>query len=77
MNTNPFTLLEEYIQKEKSIKDFSDKHIELMLYVLRLDMDYDTKSLYIQSIGKEIDLLLSIIDNIEKEKKSVFDIKNN
>lgn len=77
MNTNPYRLLEKYIEKEKSIKDFSNGLIDLMYYTIRLDMENDTKSLYIQSIGKEVDLMLDLINKLEKERKSIFEIKNN
>ncbi|MGP2656518.1 hypothetical protein ACOJTA_05675 [Malaciobacter sp. WC5094] len=70
MNINPYTLLEDYIEKEKSIKEFSQNHLELMCYVLRMDMDNNTKSIYIQSIGKDIDLVLSFIEQLKKKKNT-------
>lgn len=64
MSTNPYNLLKNYIEKEKSIKDFSENHLNLMFHVLKIDIDDDTKSIYIHSIGKELDLILSLIEKI-------------
>lgn len=65
-------LVEEYINKGKSIEKFVEERLQYIYSSLKIYDDVKIKSEVIQKIGYEIDEVLSKIDTLETNRKSKF-----
>ena len=70
-----YELFDELLQKSKSLRNFCDDREKMMFEILRMDISTDGKIHWLNSIGYEIDKVLSYIDRLSNERKSHLNLK--
>lgn len=70
-----YKLFDEFLQKSKKLRDFCDDREKMMFEVIRMDLKTDGKIYWLESIGVEIDRVLSFIDRVSNERKSHLNLK--
>jgi len=75
MMKQEYALFDEYLKKSKSIRNFCDDREKMMFEVLRMDLSEEGKIHWLNSIGYEIDKLLSLLNIMENERKSYLNLK--
>lgn len=70
-----YEVLDKYLKVSKHFRDFCNDREMMMFEVLRMDISEDGKIHWIESIGNEIDRVLSFIDRLESERKSHLNLK--
>jgi len=65
---------DEYLTKSKQLKSFCDDRERMMFEILRMDLDTDGKIHWLESVGVEIDRVLSFIDRISNERKTYLNL---
>ena len=70
-----YKLFDEFLQKSKTLRNFCDDREKMMFEVIRMDLKTDGKIHWLESIGVEIDRVLSFIDRVSNERKSHLNLK--
>jgi len=70
-----YELFDEYLKKSKLIRNFCDDREKMMFEVLRLDLTEEGKTHWLNSIGYEIDKVLSLLNDMVNERKSYLNLK--
>lgn len=66
---------DEYLQKSKSIRAFCDDRKRMLFEVIRMNLTEDRKAHWLNSIGYEIDKVLSLLNVMVDERKSYLNLK--
>ena len=61
-----YELFDELLQKSKFLINFCDDREKMMFEIIRMDISTDGKIHWLESVGSEIDRVLSFIETIEK-----------
>ena len=70
-----YKLFDELLQKSKSLREFCDDREKMMFEVLRMDISTDGKIHWLESIGGEINRIISFTDRLTAERKSHLNLK--
>jgi len=70
-----YELFDILLSKSKTLREFCDDREKMMFEVLRMDLTEDGKIHWLESVGSEIDRVLSFIDRISNERKSHLNLK--
>lgn len=64
-----------FLKKSKQLREFCDDREKMMFEVLRMDISVEGKIHWLESVGVEIERVLSFIDRLESERKSHLNMK--
>ena len=70
-----YELFDELLQKSKFLRNFCDDREKMMFEIIRMDISTDGKIHQLESVGSEIDRVLSFIERVSVERKSHFNLK--
>jgi len=70
-----YEVLDKYLKVSKTFREFCNDRETMMFEVLRMDISEDGKIDWIESIGNEMDKVLSFIDRLESERNSHLNLK--
>ena len=65
-----YEILDKYLKVSRTFREFCSDRETMMFEVLKMDISEDGKIHWIESIGNEIDRVLSFIGRLESERKS-------
>ena len=63
-------LFDELLQKSKSLRDFCDDREKMMFEIVRMDLNAEGKIHWLESVGSEVDRVLSFIERLSNDRKS-------
>lgn len=66
-----YKVFDEYLQKAKIIRAFCEDRERLLFQSIRIDTSADNKITYINSVGKEIDKVGELIEEMMTKRKSL------
>lgn len=67
-----YQLFDELLKKSKSIRAFCEDREKMLFESIRMDIPINGKIVWLNSVGKEIDEVISYIDKISIARKSNF-----
>jgi hypothetical protein len=70
-----YKLFDELLSKSKTLRNFCDDREKMMFEVIRMDLSTEGKIHWLESVGVEIDRVLSFIDRLSVERKSYLNLK--
>jgi len=70
-----YKLFDELLSKSKTLRNFCDEREKMMFEIIRMDMSTEGKIHWLESVGVEIDRVLSFIDRLSVERKSYLNLK--
>ena len=70
-----YELFDELLQKSKFLINFYDDREKMMFEIIRMDISTDGKIHWLESVGSEIDRVLSFIERVSVERKSHLNLK--
>lgn len=70
-----YKLFDELLSKSKTLRNFCDEREKMMFEIIRMDMSTEGKIHWLESVGVEIDRVLSFIDRVSIERKSYLNLK--
>jgi len=70
-----YKLFDELLCKSKAIRNFCDDREKMMFEVIRLDISTEGKIHWLESIGVEINVVLSYIEKIQNEREPYLNLK--
>jgi len=70
-----YEVLDKYLKISKTFREFCNDREMMMFEVLRMDISEEGKVHWIESIGNEIDRVISFIDRLENERKNHLNLR--
>ena len=70
-----YELFDELLQKSKFLRNFCDDREKMMFEIIRMDISTDGKIHWLESVGSEIDRVLSFIERVSVERTSHLHLK--
>jgi hypothetical protein len=64
-----------YLQNSKKIREFCNDREKMIFEILRMDLYEEGKIHWLESVGLEIDRVLSFIGRLENERKSHLNLR--
>jgi hypothetical protein len=64
-----------FLKKSKLIREFCDEREKMMFEVLRMNISVEGKIHWLESVGVEIDRVLSFIERLSNERKLHLNMK--
>ncbi len=69
-----YHLFDELLKKSKAIRAFCEDREKLLFEFIRMDIPINGKIVWLNSVGKEIDEVISYIEKISIARKSKFNL---
>ena len=70
-----YKLFDELLTKSKTLRGFCDDREKMMFEILRMDISEEGKIHWLESVGSEIDRVLSFINRVSEQRKSHLNLK--
>ncbi len=65
-----YELFDKLLNKSKELRKFCDDREKMIFEIIRMDIVEDGKINWLESVGVEIDRVLSFIEKLSNERKS-------
>ncbi len=64
-----YQLFDEYLQKSKAIRKFCEDREKMLFESVRMDIPKEGTIHWLQSVGREIDVVASLIERLSADRK--------
>jgi len=70
-----YQLFDEYLQKSKAIRVFCEDREKLLFESIRMDIPIDGKIVWLKAVGKEIDEVRKLVEELAESRLSSMTLK--
>lgn len=70
-----YQLFDEYLQKSKAIRAFCEDREKLLFESIRMDIPIDGKIVWLKAVGKEIDEVRKLVEELAECRLSSMTLK--
>jgi hypothetical protein len=70
-----YIVFDELLQKSKSLREYANQNEKMMFEILRMDIKTDGKVHWLETVGREMISVLSVIEKFASERKNFLAMK--